>query len=206
MRRELGESPRALVWPFGRYTSIGEQEALAAGYEFLMTMDPEPGFPEDLPRVPRLLPVRNPNLPTMVSQIVPDPSGAVRMVRLDPGMLQPTNPAAFEKALGEAIERVRVLGSTMVVVDAATCGPQNRLETAWFPNRVVPMKADVLSRIVWQMRTRGHVEVAVLLPFSAARATAGDNESLVGLFADLGANVLADALFIDGAPHWRRFR
>jgi len=180
MQRELGRPPRALAWPFGRYTQAARQEAQAAKYEFLLTMDPEPGFTADLPMVPRLLPVRDPDLPTMITTVVPDPPGAVRLVRLNPGILLGTNPAEFEKRLGAAIERVRVLGATAVVVDAAIRGDADRLEGVWFPNRVLPLKADVLSRIVWQMRTRARVDVAVSLPVSAARATVTDAAACFG--------------------------
>ena len=84
MQRELGRAPRALVWPYGRYTGAAQEEALAAGYGFLLTMDPEPGFAEDLPRVPRLLPVRDPNLPMMVTSVTPAPrrqSGWYALIR-----------------------------------------------------------------------------------------------------------------------------
>jgi hypothetical protein len=200
IQRELGRAPRALAWPFGRYTQAARQEALAAKYEFLLTMDPEPGFPEDLPTVPRLIPVRDPDLPTMVNSVVPEPSGAERLVCLDPGVLQPKDPIAFERNLGAAIERVRVLGATMVVVDAGIRGGSDRLEAVWFPNQVLPIRADVLSRIVWQLRTRARVQVVVSLPVSAARATVGDDATVLRLFEDLGYSVLPDALLLNQVP------
>lgn len=200
LQKELGPAPRAVVWPYGRYTRAAREEALAAGYEFLVTMDPEPGFPADLPQVPRLLPVRDPNLPTMVTSIVPDPPTAVRLVGLDPSVLLPENPTVFEKNLGAAIERVRALGATTVIVDAAVLGPQGRLESVWFPNRGLPLKADVLSRIVWQVRTRAHVDVAVSLSVSAARATLGDDGAVLSLFEDLAYSDQGDALLVDQTP------
>jgi len=199
MQKELGRAPRALAWPYGRSTGAAEDEALAAKFEFLLTLDPEPGFPGALPIVPRLLPVRDPDLAWMVLNIGAEPPNAVRLVRLNPGVLSPDDPNTFEKALGGAIERLRVLGATSVVVDAAIVGPSGRLET-WFPNRVLPVKADVLSRIVWQLRTRASVEVAVSLPVAAARANVGDDASVLRLFEDLGNSALADAVLIDNAP------
>jgi hypothetical protein len=128
-----------------------------------------------------------------------DPPNAVRLVHLNPGVLSPEDPIAFEKALGASIERLRVLGATSVVVDATVASPSGRLET-WFPNRVVPTKADVLSRIVWQLRTRASVEVAVSLPVAAARASVNDDASVLRLFEDLGYSAMADALLVDNAP------
>jgi len=205
LQKELGVAPRALVWPFGRYTQVAQDEALAANYRFLLTLEPEPGFLEDMPNVPRLLPVRNPDLRSMVSYPVA-PSTAVRLVHLNPQTLSPTDAAAFEKNLGAAIERVKTLGATTVVVDAAWRGPQDRLEGTWFPNRVLPMKSDVLSRIVWQVRTRAGVNVAVSLPVSDARATLGTDDAVVRLFEDLGYSALADAVLFDNVPALAAFQ
>jgi hypothetical protein len=134
------------------------------------------------------------------------PSTAVRLVHLNPQTLSPTDAAAFEKNLGAAIERVKTLGVTTVVVDAARRGPQDRLEGTWFPNRVLPMKSDVLSRIVWQVRTRAGVNVAVSLPVSDARATLGTDDGVVRLFEDLGYSALADAVLFDNVPALAAFR
>jgi peptidoglycan/xylan/chitin deacetylase (PgdA/CDA1 family) len=200
LQKELGMSPRAIAWPFGRSTQAARQEALAAKYKFLLTMNPEPGFPEDLPLVPRMYPVGDPDLRSMIVHLGADHPAALRLVRLNPGMLSPTEPAAFEKALGAAIERVRTLGATTVIVDAAIRGQSGRLEAVWFPNSVLPIKADVLSRIVWQMRTRARVQVAVSLPVSTARAAAGNDAAVMRLFEELGYSVLADGLLVDQAP------
>ena len=40
MARELGRAPRALVWPFGRYSGPAREEAAAAGFRFALTLDP----------------------------------------------------------------------------------------------------------------------------------------------------------------------
>ncbi len=200
MQRELGRAPRAIAWPFGRYTQAAQEEAQAAKYQFLLTMDPEPAFPDDLPRVARMYPTGDPDLRSMIIRLGAEQPTAVRLVHLDPGALWAGDSERFEKSLGSAIERIRALGATAVVVDAAIRGTSGRLEGVWFPNRVLPMKSDVLSRIVWQMRTRARVSVAVSLPVSAARATVGDDDGVMRLFEDLGYSVVADALLLDPAP------
>jgi poly-beta-1,6-N-acetyl-D-glucosamine N-deacetylase len=200
MQRELGRAPRAFAWPFGRCTEAARQEAQAAKYEFLLTMDSEPGFPDDLPDVPRFYPVGDPDLRSMMIRLGADQPTAVRLVHLSPSALWAGDSERFEKSLGAAIERVRALGASTVVVDAAIRGTSGRLEGVWFPNRVLPMKADVLSRIVWQMRTRARVSVALALPVSAVRAALGDDDGVMRLFEDLGYSALADALLLDPAP------
>jgi hypothetical protein len=198
LQGELGVSPRALAWPFGRYLAGGAAEALAANYKFMLTLDPEPAFPEELPVIPRLLAGRDVDLAAMVVQPGAAARATVRLLRLRPEDLS-AGQAVFEKELGVAIERVKRLGVTTVVVDAAVSGPQGRLE-AWFPNRELPVKADVLSRIVWQLRTRASVDVAVWLPVAAARAALPDDAAVLRLFDGLGTAVPADALVLDHAP------
>jgi peptidoglycan/xylan/chitin deacetylase (PgdA/CDA1 family) len=205
LQKELGVGPRALVWPYGRYTQAAREEALAANYRFLLTLDPEPGFLEDLPNMPRILPFGNTDLRSMVSYPVAPPT-AVRLVHLNPQTLSPMDAAAFETNLGATIERLRTLGATTVVVDAAWGGSQGRLEGAWFPNRVLPMKSDVLSRIVWQLRTRAGVNIAVSLPVSDARAALGNDDAVVRLFEDLGYSAIADALLLDHVQALAAFR
>jgi poly-beta-1,6-N-acetyl-D-glucosamine N-deacetylase len=200
LRKELGRAPRAIAWPYGRYTQAAQEEAQAAKYEFLLTLDPEPGFADDLPKVARMYPTGDPDLRSMIVRLGADQPTAVRVMHLNPGVLWAAGPERFEKSLGSAIERVRALGATAVVVDAAIRGTSGRLEGVWFPNRMLPMKADLLSRIVWQMRTRARVSVAVSLPVSAARATVGDDDGVMRLFEDLGYSALADALLLDPAP------
>jgi peptidoglycan/xylan/chitin deacetylase (PgdA/CDA1 family) len=198
-QREIGIAPRALVWPFGRRLGPAQAEAVAANYRFQLTLGPEPGFLDTLPLMPRLLAGRASDLPALVKDIALGQPAVIRLVRLSPEDLSAGDPAKFEKALGAAIERLKRLGATTVVVNAAAPAIAGRL-SVWFPNRVLPVRADVLSRIVWQLQTRAHVEVAVWLPVSSARAAAGEDAAVLRLFQDLGASVRADALLLDHTP------
>jgi hypothetical protein len=87
-----------------------------------------------------------------------------------------------------------------VVIDAATSAGDGRLGAAWFPNRELPVRADLLSRLAWQCQTRAGVSAYVRLPSSAARRTLGDAAKVRSLFHELGSHVMASGLFIDDAP------
>jgi hypothetical protein len=102
--------------------------------------------------------------------------------------------------LGKAIERLRTLGATAVVIDAAVTAPDGRIMATWFPNGQLPMRADVLSRIGWQCQTRAGVDFYVRLRSSAALHTLGGPDKVRGLFRDLGIYVPAAGMFIDDAP------
>src|SRR5207245_1968217 len=142
----------------------------------------------DLPVVPRILPHRSQSVASTITEVpfANQVQAAIRLVRLDPGRLPWRDPAAFETALGAALERVRALGVNRVIVDAGARGASGNLEAVWFPNRALPVKADVLSRIVWQLRTRAGVTVGVSLPVDAARAVLGNDAAVERLYEDLG--------------------
>ncbi len=62
--------------------------------------------------------------------------------------------AGLDERLGPAIERLRTLGATAVVLDAAAIGADGRIEATWFSRRQLPMRADILSRVSWQIQSR----------------------------------------------------
>ena len=47
MAARLGRPPRALVWPFGRYTGPALEIAKQAGFSFALTLEPEPASTSD---------------------------------------------------------------------------------------------------------------------------------------------------------------
>ena len=44
MTRELGRAPRAIAWPYGRYTQSAVEIAKDLGFRFALTFDPEPAL------------------------------------------------------------------------------------------------------------------------------------------------------------------
>ncbi len=38
------------------------------------------------------------------------------------------------------------------------------VKEVWFPNRLLPMKADIFSRVAWQLRTRSGVNIYAWMP------------------------------------------
>jgi hypothetical protein len=79
-------------------------------------------------------------------------------------------------------------------------GSDGRLTGAWFPTTQLPMQADLLSRLAWQLQTRAGVQAFVRLPVDAARATLGSEERVRALFRELGVMVPASGLWLDNAP------
>ncbi len=202
LANRLGRAPRTMVWPYGRYNGLSLDEARKAGFEFAFTLFPEPASIHQPMTLARFLPTNDPNLATMVNNIQFNDAlpTARRLVAMNPAALWTGDDAGMNERLGHAIERLRTLGATAVVLDAAVIGADGRIEATWFPNRELPMRADILSRISWQIQSRAGIIVDLRLPSSAALATLGSAAKVCALFDDLGAQVSAGGLFIDDAP------
>ena len=116
MQRELGKTPRALTWPYGRYTGDGIEVAKECGFTMALTLDGDPPDVDHPFLIGRYLPSHNPKLPSLVENIKrinPFPTG-LRMVAVDPGQLWAGGSEDMDDRLGRAIERLRVLGVTTV--------------------------------------------------------------------------------------------
>ena len=199
---ETGQAPRAIVWPFGRYTKDAVDVAQSLGFRFALTLDPEPADAALPMALARYLPTLDPRLSEIERNLrfVEQRPAAQRLVCVDPAQLWTGDLAGTDERLGRLIERVRKLGATTVVIDAAQPGTDGRLAGAWFPNSQVPMTADLLSRLAWQLQTRAGVEAYVRLPVQAAQRTLGDAARVRLLFRELGVQVPASGLLMDGAP------
>jgi hypothetical protein len=202
LQRELGRAPRIWVWPYGRYSEIGIEAVRSAGFEMALTLDAGPGETGKLMSIPRQYPGADAALSTLTSMVrLLDKLPTVRrLVCLDPGELWTGSHESTDERLGRAIERLRTMGSTAVIVDAVTRNAAGQASHAWFPTDALPVKADLLSRIVWQLQTRAGVEVHVSLPGIQMMKGTENSASTLTLFRDLGANVPLSGLFIDDVP------
>lgn len=198
----LDQRPRAIVWPFGRYNATDIEVARATGFTFALTLDPEPSDVAKPMALSRYLPTNDPKLDEVVSNLLfEDPLPAARrLVALDPATLWTGDDASMNERLGHAIERLRTLGATGIVLDAAIIGADGRLAATWFPTGQLPVRADILSRLSWQCQSRAGVAAFVRLPAGAALRTLGDPAKVRALFDDLGAYVPVSGVFVDDAP------
>lgn len=168
MARELGRAPRALVWPFGRYTGPALEEATASGFRFAMTLDQAPADARRPLDIPRYFPTFNPTLGEVATNLRFDMARpeTVRVACLGLDALAATSGAAQDAMLGRMIEDLRTLGANKIIIagNAALPGVGAPINGVFFPSRRLPMRADLLSRAAWQIRTRASAEVYLYLP------------------------------------------
>jgi len=141
MQAHLGRPPRAIVWPYGRYSGPALQGARDAGYSFALTLEPAPSDASRPMEIARYFASQDPKLDTMARALRfadPDPP-ARRVACLEAGAL------AGEAALGHAIEDVRALGANIVVLG------KDGADRAG------------LSFAAWQLRSRASVDLFLRL-------------------------------------------
>lgn len=201
LQRELGRAPRAIVWPFGRYSSVAVDIARQAGFSWALTLDAGPSSALNPMAVSRHSPSADPSLDTLASMVRNDISfaSAQRWVCLNPATLWTGDLASTDERLGRAIERYRTLGVTGVVIDAAQVGADGGLTDVWFPTTTLPLRADLLSRLVWQLQTRAGLQVQVRLSARQALRSLGSPQRVLQLFDDLGTYVPLGGLWVDDA-------
>ena len=70
-------------------------------------------------------------------------------------------------------------------------------EAGYFPNRYLPMRADLLNRVSWQLRTRAEVTVYVWMPVSAF-GPSGSQAVVREVYQDLGRSSIFGGILFGG--------
>jgi len=204
MAANLGHPPRAMVWPYGRYTGPGLAVAKQLGFRFAITLEPEPASTSDLFAIHRYFPSENASFGDIVRSLRFEPerplTRRIACLTLD-ALANAGSHDAEDQALGKLIEGVRALGANTVVIDANAALPstESPLGAVFFPTRLRPLRADILSRAAWQIRSRGGASVYLHLPLAATRAALGDAGTAT-LFADMTRYAKSDGVVIDMQP------
>ena len=196
----LGRPPRTLVWPFGRFSGPALEEAKAAGFAFAFTLEDEPADAAGPMGVHRYFPNFDPALGEIADNLPFDVEApeTARVACLALDGLAVLQGAAQAAALGAMIENLRTLGANKVVIDgqAALPAPDSALSEVFFPTSLRPMRADLLSRAVWQLRSRAGVEVYVHLPLAASVAAVGEAGAAT-LYADMMRHAAVDGIVVE---------
>jgi biofilm PGA synthesis lipoprotein PgaB len=166
-----GKRPRAIVWPYGAYTRVGTKVAAEEGMPVSMSLGDTLPSLQTGRTIPRLLVSGNITANRLgwllrhQSRIDP-----VRAVQIDLDYVYDPDPAQQERNLSTLLDRIKRLHPSQVWLQAyADPNGSGVAESVYFPNRHLPMRADLFSRVAWQLRTRAGVRVYAWLPVLAFR-------------------------------------
>jgi biofilm PGA synthesis lipoprotein PgaB len=161
-----GKAPRAWVWPYGAASGTSLAIARQQGYQLAFTLEDGLGNVQDLGNIPRLLIAGNPSLKAFASTVSQvqerDP---VRVMHVDLDYVYDPDPAQQTQNINRLIQRVYDMKISHVFLQAFA-DPQGdgRIKALYFPNRRLPVRADLFNFVAWQLQTRAGVKVFAWMP------------------------------------------
>ncbi|MBU2288183.1 MAG: poly-beta-1,6-N-acetyl-D-glucosamine N-deacetylase PgaB, partial [Gammaproteobacteria bacterium] len=170
---------RAMVWPYGAYNQPALRAAERAGMPITLTLDEGPNTAQvPLKTIRRSLATYDmqiPALDALRTPAAPNPFAFNRAMHVDLDYVYDPDPAQQEANLSRLLDRVLAVGPSAVYLQAFADPDGNGVaDSLYFPNRHLPMRADLFNRVAWQLRTRTGVQVYAWMPVMAFRLPAGD--------------------------------
>lgn len=166
LKEYTGQKPRVMVWPYGHYNIEVRRIAERLGMNVGLTLDdgsntritPLWGLRRILVENKMTLPdlklnmwVRNANFT--------DDARTTKAAHIDLDYIYDSDPAQQERNLGDLLERIKRLGVNTVYLQAfADPDANGAADYVYFPNRNIPMRADLFNRVAWQISTRTQVK------------------------------------------------
>jgi biofilm PGA synthesis lipoprotein PgaB len=192
--RETGHRPRAVVWPYGSYNDELVRISGELGMPIALTLNDGANTPDvPLTALRRVLIEHNPVLADFATEVRgplrPQP---IRVMQVDLDEVYSAEPAQQERNLSALLDRVEILRPTHIYLRATTAAA----DAAYFPNRQLPMRADLFNRVAWQLQTRNDVKVFAMLPVSGFRLP---QQAVAGIYEDLARFASFDGLVFEDA-------
>ena len=89
----------------------------------------------------------------------------MRALQIDLDAVYDADPAQQSRNLDALVERVKRIAPSHVFLQAfADPDGNGSADALYFPNRFLPMRADLFNRVAWQLKTRAGVEIYAWLP------------------------------------------
>lgn len=177
--KELGFRPRAMVWPYGKYNQPAVNAARKFGYQFAFTLENGYGSVDDLLHIKRNMLLTEPidelnkSLKIESEQMIEfikilknseDEKTLIRAVQVDIDLLYDPDPVQVEKNLSSLLDRLVDMRVNTVFLQAfADPEGTGNIKSVYFPNRILPVKADIFSYIVHQISIR-EIQVYAWMP------------------------------------------
>ncbi len=176
IERETGKAPRAMVWPYGRYNGTTQQVARELGMPLMLTLE-DGANTADTPfeSLRRVIVEFNPDLGAFVDEVERVwPEDPQRVVHVDLDYVYSADAGEQERNLSALLDRIQAIRPTTVYLQAyADPDGDGEADALYFPNRTLPMRADLFNRVAWQLETRVGVRVYAWMPVLAFRLPPG---------------------------------
>ncbi|MDD2829314.1 MAG: poly-beta-1,6-N-acetyl-D-glucosamine N-deacetylase PgaB [Sulfuricurvum sp.] len=166
LKNYTGEKPRVMVWPYGHYNKEVRRIAERLGMSVGLTLDDGSNTAiTPLWGLRRILVEGKMTLKDLeVNMLVrnanyTDDARTTKAAHIDLDYIYDPNPIQQEKNLGDLLERIKRLGVNTIYLQAfADPDANGAADYVYFPNRNIPMRADLFNRVSWQIGTRTQVK------------------------------------------------
>jgi len=166
LEKYTGQKPRVMVWPYGHYNMQARRIAESLGMSVGLTLDdgsntaatPLWGFRRIL--VKGSMTLRDLHLDMLLRNAnLTDDDRTTKAAHIDLDYIYDANPQQQEKNLGAFLDRIKDLGVNTIYLQAfADPDANGAADYVYFPNRNIPMRADLFNRVAWQIATRTQVK------------------------------------------------
>jgi poly-beta-1,6-N-acetyl-D-glucosamine N-deacetylase len=186
IQKLTGKPPRSMTWPYGRYNQTTIHIAKELGMLVTFTLDSNAEFPDtvneldkssknnrnhvaDLSKINRNLIEANPNEQALIDifkkKIFREKQ---RIVHVDLDYVYDHDEAQMAKNIDQLIERIKSLAPSAVYLQAfADPDGDGVADALYFPNRHLPVRADIFNRVARQLSIKARVNVYAWMPVLA---------------------------------------
>jgi biofilm PGA synthesis lipoprotein PgaB len=167
IKKNLGRAPRAIVWPYAAYNGVTNDIAEELGMQISFDLEGRSTpMPSDLHGLARLLVTDNPSVADLAYSLRREvEDSGVRALQIDLDAVYDADPQQQARNLDTLIERVKRIGPSHVYLQGfADPDGNGAADALYFPNRFLPVRADLFNRVAWQLKTRAGVAVYAWLP------------------------------------------
>lgn len=166
IRSHLGRSPRVMTWPFGALNDASADVAAKLGMRVNLTLAPTTIVRHGSLRLGRYLLVSNPTLDYFSAELLLDqPQPIIRVAQVDLDYVYDPDPDQQRRNLDHLLDRIKAMEISHVYLQAfADPDGDGGANAVYFPNRHLPVRADIFNRVAWQLKTRADVRVFAWLP------------------------------------------
>lgn len=162
IRKRIGTAPRIVTWPYGKYNEMVESAAAKYGMTIGLTLDDgdnHAGVP--LSRLRRILIESKMNIGDLRYAINIRSHGFTendrpqKIAHIDLDYIYDPDPEQQRRNINHLVDRLTWLGVNAVYLQAfADPDANGSADAVYFPNRHVPVRADLFSYVAWEIRTR----------------------------------------------------
>ncbi|MFC1498689.1 poly-beta-1,6-N-acetyl-D-glucosamine N-deacetylase PgaB [Verrucomicrobiota bacterium] len=158
---KTGEKPEIIVWPYGEYNKLTLEYAKKNGFRMSFGLSDLRTETDNLMELDRWLIVDNPAIQDFISDLKMHTSPyekevySSRTVQVDLDLIYDSDSEQQERNLGKFLDRMVAMQPDTVYLQAfADPDGDGNVDSVYFPNRILPMRADLLNRVANQLIIR----------------------------------------------------